>query len=379
MGTPFIYGRIADESNFTNRKKEVELLKRNFSGLVNTIIISPRRWGKTSLVNRVAQQLLKEDRSIRICQVDIFNCRTEEEFYLAYATAVLKANHSAWDDFTATVRKYLGRLLPTVTFSDTAQTCELSFGLDFKENKMTFDEVLNLPQALSKDSGRKMIVCIDEFQNINEYDDPLAFQRKLRSHWQKHTDVCYCLYGSKRHMLLDIFHNYNMPFYKFGEILFLEKISKEDWIEFIGRKFSETGKEIREELCGLIADRMKNHPYYTQQLSQQVWFRTETVVSTEIVDEAFNDIVGQLSLLFANVIDTLTPRQINFLLAVVDGSTNFSSKEVLTKYQLGTSANIKNLKKATTEKDLIDILPGNRIVLQDPVFEYWLKHIYRIR
>lgn len=173
--------------------------------------------------------------------------------------------------------------------------------------------------------------------------------------------------------------DYNMPFYKFGDILFLEKIPKEDWIEFIGRKFSEIGKDISEELCGMIADRMKNHPYYTQQLSQQVWFRTETTVSAEVVNEAFSDMIGQLSLLFANIIDTLTPRQINFLLAVADGITNFSSKEVLMKYQLGTSANIKNLKKATTEKDLIDILPGNRIELQDPVFEYWLKHIYRTR
>ena len=63
-------------------------------------------------------------------------------------------------------------------------------------------------------------------------------------------------------------------------------------------------------------------------------------------------------------------------MAVADGVTNFSSKEVLTKYQLGTSVNIKNLKKVATEKDLIDILPGNKIELQDPVFEYWLKHIY---
>jgi len=118
-------------------------------------------------------------------------------------------------------------------------------------------------------------------------------------------------------------------------IAFLEKIPKEDWIEFIGRKFSETGKEISGELCGMITDLMKNHPYYTQQLSQQVWFRTATVASAEVVDEAFSDIIGQLSLLFANIIDTLTPRQINFLLAVADGVTNFSSKEVLIKYQLG--------------------------------------------
>ena len=89
------------------------------------------------------------------------------------------------------------------------------------------------------------------------------------------------------------------------------------------------------KLCGMITDLMKNHPYYTQQLSQQVWFRTATVASAEVVDEAFSDIIGQLSLLFANIIDTLTPRQINFLLAVADGVTNFSSKEVLIKYQLG--------------------------------------------
>ena len=93
-------------------------------------------------------------------------------------------------------------------------------------------------------------------------------------------------------MLLDIFHNYNMTFYKFGDILFLEKIPKEDWIEFIGRKFSETGKEISGELCGMITDLMKNHPYYAQQLSQQVWFRTATVASAEVVDEAFSDIIG---------------------------------------------------------------------------------------
>lgn len=97
----------------------------------------------------------------------------------------------------------------------------------------------------------------------------------------------------------------------------------------------------------------------------------------ETVKQAFEDIVGQLGLLFANLIDTLTPKQINFLMAVADGITNFSKKEVLAKYQLGTSANIKNLKKVAVERDLVDILPGNKIELQDPLFEHWLKFIYR--
>ena len=84
-----------------------------------------------------------------------------------------------------------------------------------------------------------------------------------------------------------------------------------------------------------------------------------------------------MSLLFANVVDSLTPKQLNFLLAVADGVSNFFSKEVLTKYKLGTSANIKNLRKATLGKDLIDVLFGNIIEIQDPAFEYWLKYVYR--
>lgn len=378
MDTPFLYGRIADNENFTNRKNETEFLMRNFRGLINTIIISPRRWGKTSLVHKVAKSLSKEDENIIICQVDIFNCRTEEEFYTVFASSLLKATSTVWEEFVSSVKKYLGRLAPIISISDATQTYELSFGIDFKDSRLSYDEILDLPQVIANDTKKSMVVCIDEFQNINEYEEPLAFQRKLRSHWQKHTSVSYCLYGSKRHMLLNIFNDYGMPFYKFGDILFLSKINREEWVAFISQRFLSTGKQISEELSGIIADKMKNHPYYTQQLSQQVWFRTPGSGCTkDIVEEAFSSLIDQLSLLFANVIDSLTPKQINFLLAVADGNTNFSSKEVLSKYKLGTSANIKNLKKATLEKDLIDVLPNNVIEIQDPAFEYWLRYVYK--
>ena len=377
MEAPFVYGRIADDLNFTDREDEVALLTQNFKNLINTIIISPRRWGKTSLVNKCARLLSEESKDILVCQVDIFNCRTEEQFYTAYANALMRISTSAWEEFVAGVKKYLSRMAPTVSLSEGSQNYELSFGISFKDNRLSYDEILDLPQKIAKDKGKKIIVCIDEFQNINEYEDSLAFQRKLRAHWQTHTSVCYCLYGSKRHMLLSIFNDYSMPFYKFGDILFLQKIERKDWAAFISQRFVDTGKQISDELSGMIADKMKNHPYYTQQLSQQTWLRTSKDCSEAIVNEAFSSLIGQLSLLFTNIIDTLTSRQISFLIAVADGVVNFSSKDILKQYQLGTSANIKNLKKATLEKDLIDILPGNTIEIQDPAFEYWLKNVYQ--
>jgi AAA+ ATPase superfamily predicted ATPase len=372
METPFIYGRLAKSANFTDRAKERILLANNFNGLINTIIISPRRWGKTSLVRAVSEEL-KNNTEVIICHIDIFNCKAEEQFLKNYTNAILQTTHSLWDDFVMSAKKYLGRFVPNISFSDMAQTYELSFGVDFKDSRLSIEEILDLPQKIAEDKKKKIVVCIDEFQNINNYFDSLNFQQMLRSHWQLHDKVCYCLYGSKRHLLMDIFGNSDMPFYKFGDILFLQKISREDWVIFIRERFENTGKSISEKLSGQIADRMQNHPYYTQQYSQQVWLRTEKICGEEILQEALESMMFQMSLLFTNILDELTARQTAFLKAFIAGETNFSSKEVLKKYDLGTSANIKNLKKSLLEKDIIDILPQKQIVLQDPVFELWLK------
>ncbi|MGV8096178.1 MAG: ATP-binding protein [Mangrovibacterium sp.] len=373
METPFIYGRLAKSDNFIDRVNERKMLVDNFNGLVNTIIISPRRWGKTSLVRSISEDLKERNKEILICHVDIFNCKTEEQFLRSYTNAVLHTGYSAWEDFVAGAGKYLGRFVPNISFSDRAQTFELSFGVDFKENKLSLDEILDLPQKIAEDKHKKLVVCIDEFQNINDYSDSLAFQRMLRSHWQLHDKVCYCLYGSKRHLLMNIFSNSDMPFYKFGDILFLQKIGRKDWMKFITERFESTGKKITKEMSGQIADAMQNHPYYTQQYSQQIWLRTEKVCTEEILRQALDAMIFQMSLLFANIVDGLTARQLSFLKALTGGELNFSSKEVLKKYDLGTSANIKNLKNALLEKDIIDILPHKQIVLQDLVFEYWLK------
>lgn len=374
MEIPFVYGKIADGSNFTDRRQDTEKLVNNFKGLVNTVIISPRRWGKTSLVHHALQSMSKETDYL-LCQIDIFNCRTETQFYQAYVNALLKASYTKMDEFIAAAKKYVGAFGPKLTLSDSNMQYELAFGIDFKDKQYSYDEILDLPQQIALERGKKFIVCIDEFQNVSSYEDALGFQRKLRAHWQRHSQVGYCMFGSKRHMLLDIFSNYEMPFYKFGDILFLEKIDEQEWVAFIVDRFAQTGKTISTTQALRIAQNVACHPYYVQQLAQLVWLRTDTACKDAIIDAAFEALVGQLSLLFSNIIDTLTAKQISFLQAIARGERNFSSREVLTKYQLGTSANIKNLRKAMQDKDLIDVMPSS-IQLQDPLFAYWLTHKY---
>lgn len=374
MDIPFVFGKVADGADFTDRIPDTDRLVNNFRGLVNTVIISPRRWGKTSLVNH-AMECMKDEKEYILCKVDIFNCRTEAQFYQTYVNTILRVSYSKMDEFIAAAKKYVGTFGPKLSLSDSSMKYELALGIDFKDKQYSYDEILDLPQKIAEEKNKKFVVCIDEFQNVSTYDDPLGFQRKLRSHWQNHNKVGYCMYGSKRHMLLDIFSNYEMPFYKFGDVMFLEKISENNWVEYITLRFANTGKQIARETAAQLARRVECHPYYVQQLAQLAWLRTSDVCSKETVDDAFNSLVEQLSLLFSNIVDSLTARQINFLLAIVNGEKNFSSREVLQKYNLGTSANIKNLRKALQDKDLIDVMP-NSTEMQDPVFAYWIKRTF---
>jgi len=370
---PFVYGKTAEAKNFTGREKETERLAQNFFSLINTTIISPRRWGKSSLVKKVAKQVMAKDKTIKICSIDIFNVRNENEFYVQFAQEVLKATSNRWEEWAENAKTFLSRLMPKITLSPDSQT-EISFGVEWKELQKKSDEIINLAETIAKAKGLRIVVCIDEFQSIAGFDDPLAFQRKLRSHWQHHQHVAYCLYGSKRNMLLNIFSNVDMPFYKFGDMMFLEKIENKAWGKFIQKRFKETGKEIAQEHAEYLAGLVENHSYYVQQLAQQTWLRTEKKCSAEIIDMSLQSIKNQLSLLFVSLSENLTATQLYFLQAIINGETIFG-QENLKKYRLGTSANVLRIKNALVSKDVIDITAKN-IEIQDPIFKLWLKEDY---
>lgn len=374
MNTPFVYGKLPREIDFTDREVEIARLKNNFNSLVNTVIISPRRWGKTSLVKVSASLATKENKQLKIVHLDIFNIRSEYEFYLLLANEVLKATSSGWDELVKNTRLFLKQLIPQVSFSPDKQS-EVSFSIGWEQLQKHPDDILNLAENIALKKNLNIVICIDEFQNIASFEQPDAFQRKLRSHWQTHQKTAYWLYGSKQHMLLDVFSNYAMPFYKFGDILFLQKIATADWISFIQKRFSDTKKEISPADAEQVAILADNHPYYVQQLAQQVWFRTKKRATHAVVTSAFEDIINQLSLLFVNMTDSLSNRQLSLLQAVLGNEKQLTSKATLAKYSLGTSANVVQLKKRLIELDIIDEIEG-RIEFMDPMYKHWLATRY---
>lgn len=370
MSVPFIYGKMAETEDFTDRIEDCKRLVANLKGGISTILISPRRWGKTSLVNKAMKEIAT-DSNYLTCQMDVFNCRTEQQFYQTLLNSVLKSTTSRVEEVLGAIKKYISAFGPKISIGDGPMS-EMSIGIDFDDRQYSPDEILDLAEKIATDKGKKLIVSIDEFQNIENFDDPIGFQRKLRSHWQLQKSVCYCLYGSKRHMLMDIFSNYEMPFYKFGDIMMLDKIALADWVPFIVKRFSDTGKEIDPSFASTIATRVECHPYYVQQYAQAVWMLTGKTVEEPTLDIAIRQIIDRSALLMSKITDDLRPKQISFLVAIAKGERNLTGSATLKKYNLGTSANVKNLKKVVIDKDLVDENKDGMLEIQDPIFRMWL-------
>ncbi len=377
METPFIFGRIAVDENFTDREKETEHLVNNFMSLINTVIISPRRWGKSSLVHRAANITTQSDKNIRVCTIDLFNIKTEEQFYTSLAGNLIRATATRWEEAIEDAKKFFSRLVPKISVG-AGPGNEISIDFDWEEMRSNPDEILDLAEHIAESKGLKIVVCIDEFQNIAEFEDPLFFQRRLRAHWQQHRKVSYCLYGSKRHMMMDVFTNPSMPFYKFGDIFFLDKIDTEHFIPFIIGRFSATGKNITEDACRKIVSLVDNHPFYVQQLSQLSWLRTSEQCETETVITAHQSLVEQLSLLFTNLMETLTFQQTCYLHALIAGESSITNAETMHKYHISSATAAYRSLKTLIHKDILDSTAG-KISFQDPIFEYWLRHNYYLK
>ena len=374
MSKPFNYGKLAEQDYFTNRTKEMHWLEMQINAGINCILVSPRRWGKSSLIQHTSKKIKQRNKKIVFCFVDLYNVRSENEFLELFSSTIIKAVSNSFEDAVRNVKNIFKQLIPSISVSPDANA-EIELSFNWKNLQKNISEVLDLPEKLAIEKNIQIVVCVDEFQNISFMEDGIAFQKKLRAHWQKHQKANYILYGSRRHLMMDFFTKNTMPFYRFGEILFLEKIAETHWIPYIIERFAATNKKISEKLAIKIAQQMENHPYYVQQLAQVVWQQTTKTATEENFYEAIEDLLDQYTILYQKEVDMLTNFQLNLLKALCNNETSLTSASVLKNYNLGTSANITRLKTALQNHEIIDVL-GKKISFNDPLFELWLKKRY---
>ena len=373
MKRAFVYGISVEGENFTDRVKETKRLKLNFENGINVILISPRRMGKSSFVKKVKSEITNPE--IKLVYMDIYDCRSEYDFYNRFATVLMKETATKSEHIIENIKRFLVRLTPKISFSPDPMS-DISLSLGITPQNYQPEEILQLPELIAKEQGKHIVVCIDEFQQIGEFTDSLTIQKRIRGVWQHQQNVSYCLFGSKKHLMTKLFQNRKMPFYQFGEMMYLDKISTEDWVPFIQSRFEYQGKKISEEFAKRICETVENLSSYVQQLAWNILAETDQETTEQEFNTGVEALMTQCSGLFQEQLQGLTSYQINFIRAICNGvHTDFGSKAVLEEYNLGSKSNISRIKESLLDKELIET-DADGVYLEDPVFKMWFKREY---
>ncbi len=372
MCKKFVYGVAVSDYNFIGRERETKRLLDNFKGGINVILMSPRRLGKTSLVKHVCNKL--DDKDIITVYLDIFGCKSEYDFYNKLATEVLKQTASKHELWFEEAKEFLYRLTPKISFSPEPNS-DFSISLGITPKTHTPEEVLQMAETIAIKRKKRIVICIDEFQQIGEMSNSKQIQARLRTVWQHQKHVSYCLFGSKHHLMSTIFLHRSMPFFQFGDTISLNKIATEDWVEYIVSHFADGKRTISHALAEEICKFTENYSAYVQQLAWLVFTLKEEgeTVTEDDIRQAENDLLATNDILFMQMIEPLSEFQLNFLRAIASGiKKDFGLSEVREEYNLGSYSNITRLKTALLERDLIE-KKETELVITDPIFAKWLK------
>lgn len=374
MKNPFQYGKVAEKENFIDRDNDRMFLKQSLYSGTNVILVSPRRWGKSSVVKQAMAELCSEQSDVKVCHIDAFPITSSEEFYKIFAQKVLNATSSHVQGALSSIGKFLRTVSPKLSFSMEPMS-EFSLSLNMSKSDDDAAEVLNLPEMIAKEQGLQIIVCIDEFQQLARLSDYARLESMMRSVWQHQQHVSYCLYGSQRHMIDEIFNSTEKPFFRFGQVYNLKKIERNDWLKYIMDRFSSTGKRIAEGLAERIADTVGCHSWYVQQLSSAVWNFTDKEADADAFDKALTWCVDVNSDSYRKTCENLSETQLCLLRAIAMKETQLSSSAIVRQYRLGSSASVTKNKRILSMQDIIDIT-GNKAEFQDPLFCLWFKENY---
>jgi len=350
MENPFKFGTIVEEEYFTDRVNEVAYIKQFLKSANHLVLISPRRFGKSSVVAKAVKESKRKHITVNLQQttsVSDLSAKLLREFFKVHPMG--RVRH---------LIKHF-RVIPTVSSNPMTGSIDVSFqpGVD---GAVLLEDVLTLIEKAHSEKDR-MIVVLDEFQEIRDIAPKL--DKQLRSIMQEQKHINYVLLGSQESMMTDIFENKKSPFYHFGELMRLGKLPREDFHRYLSERLMVVFPDIYEMLSKRILDYTGCHPYYSQQLAANVWqVGILHLDSEDPMDEAIDHIVKSHGLDYERLWMNLnrTNRWIMQRLAAA---------KPLQSGEYRTSTVYSALKRL--QKDGF-VIYTDRYELEDPFFKQWI-------
>lgn len=378
MEIPFVFDKPVSGKFFLGRRSESRTLSNLVTHGQNVVLWGPPKSGKMSVVRQSLYMLQTNKVQFNLCDFSVFNIRNPYVFIRKFAGAVLKVFETSGDDIATLAERFLGGTSLVFDYADYTVTGNVfpgTFPLSGEECYRVFE----MPYLIAKEKNTNLLIVLQDFQNMDFGGDDVML-RSLQDAMSAYKDMrepfcSYILVGSKENAMSDIFKKRHF-FWNLVERIELSPLSDTEVIEHVLKGFMTGGKVIDRDLVQGVCRRFQNNIWYINHFFFICDSLSKGYISELTLNNALSCMLAIHSPKFRDIMDGLTSYQESLLKAVLDGVVKFSTTDVIERYALNSSANVKRLKDALMKKEVIMFNEKDEPCIQDTLFEYWLRRYY---
>lgn len=373
---PFVYGEVVPASAFVDREAELDRLTSDLRDGQKIFLISPRRFGKSSLVRQALRAAARA--GALTVEVTVSSYSSYIAFLEGYAQALVSIE-SRLDRARGWLRDLLGDLRPELRV-EPDRSGAARFAVAFPSVRSDRDvsrlapEVFAMPGRMADARRRRMAVALDEFQAIGAFNGG-SVEHALRAAVQHQRQVGYVFSGSEP-ALMERMLGRSRPFYKAGPVMRLQRIPADRFETFIDAKFKASGIRPAPGVAAAIVDLAGNLPYDVQRLAHEVWDDVRAAgrraVDADDVHASLKRLLGEHDTLFEGTWQRLTLAQRGALrAAVLQDGRELLSADVRARYRLSGTSTVQAALTALVRDDIL-AKDSNRYAVVDSLFREWV-------
>ena len=366
---------IAKGKAFCNRESERKQLINNIKRNKHTIVISPRRYGKSSLVLYCLEQM-----KLPYERVDLFvavSVKAIEEQILKGVKNLISEISSVPEQTVGFIKNYIKSLKSKWIVGTDGVNIEL-IPEKGSDPANTIMESLQMLENILKKKGKKAVFFIDEFQEVGVFANDTGIEGAIRHVAQESENLRFIFSGSNRHVLANMFDDRSSPLYMLCDRISIDRISEQEYVAYLNSVAKKTWKKnLDRTVIAEIFKLTERHPYYMNVLCDKLWVRCiNDLPIVKNVENAWKEYVLQEESKIAKDLSSLNTSQKKILIAVSQGiSKDLTSKEILKKFNLTSAAVVKSL-KLLEEQDYLNRNKEGEYIVVDPLIKSSLIQFY---